>query len=180
MSVIYQKLSNSGTVNVIGGKNRGDPEKPVSTVCFLCGLRELDTFLQSSLHLKKKTVGFPSRKIRYTVYRTQNCIQSGSFQTGKKTSVITSAVPVLRKNPDVTETVPHYVPEEGVIDNRFRTPFQVGFKSDITFTVPCYRKRDIYRSNPKKMMSKPFSYTVYRTNGKLKFRSTRLVSCFYR
>jgi hypothetical protein len=102
VSVIYQKLSNSGTVNVIGGKNRGDPEKPVSTVCFLCGLRELDTFLQSSLHLKKKTVGFPSRKIRYTVYRTQNCIQSGSFQTGKKTSVITSAVPVLRKNPDVT------------------------------------------------------------------------------
>lgn len=57
VSVIYQKLSNSGTVNVIGGKNRGDPEKPVSTVCFLCGLRELDTFLQSSLHLKKKRLG---------------------------------------------------------------------------------------------------------------------------
>lgn len=60
VTVIYQKLSNSGTVNVIGGKNRVDPGNPVSAARFLCGLRELDTFLQSSLHLKKKTVGLTS------------------------------------------------------------------------------------------------------------------------
>ena len=38
-----------------------------------------------------------------------------------------------------------FIEDRPSIDNRFRTLIAVFFGADITLTVPCYRKRDIYQ-----------------------------------
>lgn len=73
-----------------------------------------------------------------------------------------------------------FIEDRPSIDNRFRTLIAVFFGADITLTVPCYRKRDIYQSKVEKMMAKPPSYTVYRTRGKRGIRLSRLALFFYR
>ena len=48
-----------------------------------------------------------------------------------------------------------FIEDRPSIDNRFRTLIAVFFGADITLTVPCYRKRDIYQSKAGKMMQSP-------------------------
>ena len=43
-----------------------------------------------------------------------------------------------------------FIEDRPSIDNRFRTLIAVFFGADITLTVPCYRKRDIYQSKAEK------------------------------